>query len=82
MAKKAIKTTPKETKEPVRGRQSAAPTCPYCKVRCRANGSSPFFTRYYCFEVGCNYSEKVARPKLQESMTRKPQEEEIGAARD
>ena len=65
---------------PARGRQSAAPVCPYCStkdkpVRCVSKGSSSFFTRYYCPTEGCSFSIKVARPSLRRRQQRPDQED-------
>jgi len=50
---------------PPRARQSSAPFCPYHKkTRCKAGHSDAYFTRYYCPEEGCTYSQKVARPNM------------------
>lgn len=52
--------------EPKRARQPASlvVTCPYHKCKCKSNRSDPFFTRYYCPEKGCTYSQKVPRPQM------------------
>jgi len=66
-------------KDPGRGRQSAAPMCPYHpKRRCKAKGSTPFFTRYYCPEPGCTFSVKQPRPEMR---TRLHEDEEDFSAR-
>lgn len=43
--------------------QAQAPACPNCKILCKANNSTPFFTRYYC-PNGCGFSLKVPRPDI------------------
>ena len=53
---------------PPRGRQSAAPLCPYCEVHCTAGRSTPIITYYYCpnrADGSCpgNYSVQVPRPE-------------------
>lgn len=53
--------TPPKTKP--RGRQSAAPECPYHKKRTKAGNSTGFFTRYYCPVEGCPFSIKISRPR-------------------
>jgi hypothetical protein len=52
--------------EPVqKGRQSAAPFCPYHPdTRCESRGSTPHFTRYYCPVEGCTFSIKQQRPDI------------------
>jgi len=51
--------------EPIRGRQSTAPECPYHKgIRTKAGSSDPRLTRYYCPVEGCAFSVKVPRPQL------------------
>lgn len=47
-----------------RGRQTAAPLCPYHKKHCVAKRSDAYFTRYYCPVVGCQYMVKQPRPQL------------------
>lgn len=61
-------------------RQNApAPECPYHKVPCESNRSEPFFTRYYCPEPGCSYSQKVPRQRLAELARRRDEEEGFSA---
>lgn len=48
---------------PVLRQNAPAPICPYHKVPCASNRSDPFFTRYYCPEADCSYSQKVPRPR-------------------
>ncbi|MFO8014362.1 MAG: hypothetical protein R6X20_13780 [Phycisphaerae bacterium] len=50
--------------EAERGRQTAAPTCPYHKTPTKAGHSNPFFTYYYCQVPHCAFSVKQARPNL------------------
>lgn len=65
-AEPAGETTPQPEAAPPRGRQTAAPTCPYCKVPCIARRTTPLFTYYYCPKSECpgRYSEKVTRPDV------------------
>lgn len=60
----------------VRGRQSAAPFCPYhADTRCRASHSEPIFTRYKCPVPGCSFSMKVPRPEMRRIMDTPPDED-------
>jgi len=45
-------------------RQGVLVICPQCGSRCFANRSEERFTRYYCSGGECNYSTKVAKPKI------------------
>ncbi len=47
--------------EIIRGRQTAAPSCPV-HGPCLARHSNSFFTYYYCRDANCSYSEKQPRP--------------------
>lgn len=67
------------TADPPRGRQSAAPVCPYCGKPCRAGRSTAFFTYYYCPSESCNYSEKQARPNMRERIQRHRASEDFSA---
>ena len=49
---------------PPRGRQTAAPLCPYHKKHCVAKRSDAYFTRYYCPVKGCSFMVKQPRPQL------------------
>jgi len=57
---------------PPRGRQSSAPECPYCHIRCVAGSTRAGFTYYYCPNSmpqknkpqTCSFSHKQARPEL------------------
>jgi len=72
---------PPQAAEPERGRQSAAPTCPYCGRPCKARHSSRVLTYYYCDTEsgGCGlYSAKQPRPGLP---TRRHEEPEDFSAR-
>lgn len=51
------------------------PVCPYHQCETRANHSDPLFTRYYCPEPGCGYSQKVPRPQIDEILRRREQED-------
>lgn len=65
---------------PVAGRQNKpAPLCPIHKVACVSRNSSPYYTRYYCPDPGCSYSEKVMRPGLQRVLQRERDEEDYSA---
>ena len=88
MAKKAESGNPKAAKPPVpdvpnpppRGRQSAAPCCPYCstadkKVRCVSKRSDSYFTRYYCPNEHCPFSIKIPRPSLRRRAQRPDQDD-------
>ena len=66
---KGSKPTAKPKAKPKRLRQSKQPFCPYHrKVRCKAGRSDQFFTRYYCPEEGCTFSQKVPRPRRPEDV--------------
>jgi hypothetical protein len=57
------------------------PVCPYHQVACKANHSDPCFTRYYCPEAGCSYSQKVPRPRLAQLVRRRDARDEDFSAR-
>ena len=69
---------PEETAAPKRGRQSAAPTCPYHKgTPCVARNSNSYFTRYYCPKEGCPFMIKQPRPNMRTRLSR--QDEDFSA---
>ncbi len=56
------------------------PTCPIHKEPMKSKGSDPYFTRYYCpHKDGCTYSEKVARPAMQQRIRRSIEAEGVEA---
>jgi hypothetical protein len=67
---KPTDTPPTEGDDEPRLRQSAAPLCPYHGVRCESKRSEPYFTRYYCPEDGCSYSQKLPKPGMAERLQR------------
>ena len=69
-----------ETHAAERGRQSAAPFCPYHpKERCVSRNSNAFFTRYYCPRDDCEFSIKQPRPSLRSRLRREEEQEGFGA---
>lgn len=73
-------------------RQGNAPLCPYCSkkdekgkivepVVCQSQRSDAFFTRYYCPTEGCPYTEKVARPQIQQRIRQQEASEQDYSAR-
>lgn len=56
-------------------------TCPYHKELLKSNNSTPFFTRYYCPNEGCTYSEKVPRPDVKQQRARAEAAEQDYSAR-
>ncbi|HUX14959.1 MAG TPA: hypothetical protein VMW52_00715 [Phycisphaerae bacterium] len=87
MAKKSITQTPDEP-EPqpdpgaqeaqapdARGRQSAAPECPYHKgTRTVSRNSNSYFTRYYCPVEGCPFMIKQPRPQMRTRLSREDED--------
>lgn len=55
------------------------PECPYHKCACESRRSEPFFTRYYCPQPGCGYSEKVARPTIRRERDAADQRDSLSA---
>lgn len=60
----------RKLQEPPRPRNGAVMFCPYHDVQLKAGKSENVFTRYYCPEAGCKYSQKVARPDAQRIYSR------------
>lgn len=73
--------TQAQPKEDIRLRQNAPiKCCPYHKdVKLVSNRSETYFTRYYCTHPGCNYSEKVPKPQLQQILKREEENEGFSA---
>lgn len=70
---------PEAADDPARGRQTAAPTCPYHHQPCKAGHSNAFFTYYYCQVDGCAFSLKQQRPNMPRRLHQSQEQEDHSA---
>ena len=72
---------PQANQETPKQPENTTRACPYHKLLLRANKTEALFTRYYCPEEGCTYSEKVPRKSIRQQSEQAQNDQENFSAR-